>query len=110
MSDWIVFCDICGQRYKASETVQLPNYTGRGGLVVCRKDADKIDPGLVPFTPRKEQSIPFARVNHTNETLGSPYVDVESMSYMYYLCCSQDNVILSPSQNIDEGLTVMEPF
>lgn len=108
MTDWIVYCDICGQRYPASKTVKLASNTGRGGLVVCRHDADNIDFGLIPYTPRKEQSVPFIRSNHTNTTLGSPLVDLEEMAYIYYLTSSQDNIILTPSQNIGQGLSVTE--
>lgn len=110
MADWIVYCDICGQRYPASKTVTLPTNTGRGGLVVCRHDADSIDFGLIPYTVRKEQTVPFIRSNHTNTTLGSPLVDLEEMAYIYYLTSSQDNIILTPSQNIDQGLSVTESF
>ncbi len=108
--DWYIYCDICGQRSYASDTTKLSHYTGHGGLIVCKHDVDKVDYGLVPYTPRREQNVPTLRINHINTTIGSPYVDIESMTYSYFLASSQDNIILSPSQNLDEGLTVGVPF
>ena len=64
--DWYIYCDICGQRCFASEAVHLSTYTGRGGLIVCPKDADNIDHGLIPFSVTAEKNVPFTRVNHTN--------------------------------------------
>jgi len=78
IGDWYVFCDICGQRYLASETVQLTTYTGKGGLIVCPTDADKIDHGLIPFTVNAEQNVPFTRVNHTDTTNGSSPINLET--------------------------------
>ena len=108
MNDWYVHCNICGQRHLASQTYKLPHYSGRGGLVVCKYDYDRVDPGLQPFTPRREQNVSIVRPGNTDTTIGSPYVDLESMAFVYFLASSQDNIILSPSQNLDEGLTVME--
>ncbi len=109
-NDWVFFCDICGQRHKSTKATKLTHYTGRGGLVVCPYDVDKEDAGLIPFTPRKEQNVSYVRTNHTNTTIGSPFVDLEEMAYIYFLASSQDNIILSPSQNLDQGLTVTEPL
>lgn len=106
--DWIIYCDICGKKCYASETTKLSNYTGRGGLIVCHQDADKIDAGLVPYNIKKENSIQNIRVNHTNTTISSPYMDLEEMAYSYYLVASQDNAILQPSQNENIALTVTE--
>lgn len=97
--DWIVYCDICGQRYKASETTKLSNYTGKGGLIVCRHDVDKIDYGLVPYLIKAEQNVPYVRVNHTNTDDGSPLVDLEDMTFQYYLASSQDGAIIVSSQD-----------
>lgn len=104
--DWFIHCDVCGKRCYASETIKLSQYTGKGGLIVCRRDADRIDQGLIPFTPRRETNVTQIRINHTDTTDSSAYFDIEEMSYMYFLSSSQDNIILSPSQNLDEGLTV----
>lgn len=61
ISDWVVFCDICGQKCYASEAKKLSQETGRGGLIVCPNDADYIDFGLIPYKPPTERPIPFAR-------------------------------------------------
>lgn len=107
--DWFVYCDICGQKQYASNTSKLSTYTGRGELIVCNHDADKIDYGLVPHRTRKEQSVPWVRINHTNTDDGSPLIDPEEMAYIYYLATSQDNAIIMTSQD-DAWLTVNEPL
>src|SRR5690349_18258993 len=98
VGDWIVFCDICGKKCYSSEITILSNYTGRGGLAVCKQDADRIDPGLIPFRYPTERPVTNVRVNHTDTTISSPFIDTESMSYMYWLVASQDNAVLTPSQ------------
>jgi len=105
--DWFVYCDICGQRTYASKATKLSTYTGKGGLVVCSHDVDRIDYGLVPYTPRKEANVDFVRINHVNTDNASPLVDLESMTYRYYLAASQDNAILMASQD-DAWLVVNE--
>lgn len=107
--DWYVYCDICGQRVYASQTTKLATYTGKGGLIVCRHDVDNIDYGLMPFTPRKEQIAQNVRLNHTNTDNAAPMTDTESMSYIWYLAASQDNAILTASQD-DSWLIASEPF
>lgn len=107
--DWFVYCDICGQRTYASKSSKLSVYTGRGGLVVCRHDEDRIDEGLKPFTPRKEQNVSFIRTNHTNTDNGSPLVDVETMSYQWYLASSQDGAVIMSSQD-DAWIISSEPI
>ena len=107
--DWYVYCDICGQRTHASRSTKLSTYTGRGGLVVCNHDVDKIDYGLMPFTPRRETNVSFIRPGHTDTSNGSSMVDLESMSYLYYLSSSQDDYILMASQD-DAWLQVSEPL
>jgi len=76
--DWVLFCDICGQKCYASESTKLSTYTGRGGLVVCPNDVDKIDYGLIPYTPRLEKNIPYTRINHTTTTNGTAVIDFET--------------------------------
>lgn len=78
LGDWYIYCDICGQRYFASQMTKLSTYTGRGGLIVCPHDVDKIDYGLVPYAPRAEKSVPFTRINHQTTTNGSTPVDPET--------------------------------
>ena len=97
--DWYIFCDLCGQRCLASTATKLSNYTGRGGLIVCKYDADKIAEGLIPFKPRIEKNVPWTRINHTNTDDASPLVDLESMTYQYYLASSQDGAIIMSSQD-----------
>ena len=98
-NDWYIYCDICGQRSYASESTKLSQYTGKGGLIVCRHDVDKIDYGLVPFLSRKEQNVDFIRINHTNTDNAAPLIDVETMSYQYYLASSQYGAIIMSSQD-----------
>lgn len=106
--DWYVYCDICGQRSLASKSSKLSHYTGRDGLLVCRHDVDGTDYGLMPFVPRREQNVDFIRINHTNTDDGSPIVDLESMSLCYYLASSQDNVIITDSQDSNVWITTCE--
>ncbi len=80
--DWIIFCGICGQKCYASETTQLSNYTGRGGLIVCSKDVDKIDYGLVPYRIPSEKSIPWARPGDTNVSNGVDPINVETSTQL----------------------------
>jgi hypothetical protein len=76
--DWVLFCDICGQKCFASEAFKLSEFTGRGGLIVCRKDKDKIDYGLIPYTVSLEKTIPYTRINHTNVANGAPVIDADT--------------------------------
>lgn len=109
LGDWIVFCDICGQKYYASETTKLSTYTGRGELIVCKKDADKLDYGLVPYKPPAEQNIPWVRINHTNTANATPLVDLENMALIYALVTSQDSIQIAASQD-SVGFVVLEPI
>lgn len=76
--DWVLFCDICGQKCYASESTKLSTYTGRGGLIVCKNDLDKVDYGLVPYKPRTERPIPYTRINNTNTDDASAPLDLET--------------------------------
>lgn len=78
MGDWYVFCDICGQRWLASETTILSTYTGRGNLIVCPHDADVIDYGLIPYKMPFTKNIPWTRINQTDVTDATPPIDVET--------------------------------
>lgn len=80
--EWVAFCDICGQKCYSSEMTKLSNYTGRGGLIVCKNDVDKIDYGLVPYKVPSEQPIPWARVNHTNTTNGAAVINYETTTQL----------------------------
>ena len=106
--DWYIYCDICGRRTLASKSTRLSQYTGAGGLLVCNHDVDKIDYSLVPFKPRREQNVADVRVNHTDTTNGSPLVDLESMTYQWYLASSQDGAIIVSSQD-DAWIISSEP-
>jgi hypothetical protein len=61
LGDWVVFCDICGQKCYASETTKLSTYTGQGNAIVCKYDVDAIDYGLVPFIIPVEKPVPWTR-------------------------------------------------
>lgn len=78
MMDYYVFCDICGKRCNASEATRLSKYTGRGGLLVCPEDVDKIDYGLIPYKTSSEKSIPYANPNHTNASNATTPIDPET--------------------------------
>lgn len=82
LGDWVVYCDICGQKCYASETSRLSTYTGRGGLIVCKNDVDKIDYGLVPYKIPTEQNIPWSRVNHTNVDNAVEPLDLETSTQL----------------------------
>lgn len=68
LHDWIVYCDICGNPWWASECITLAPETGRGGCLVCPRDADPIDPGLVPYKIRVEKPLPFTNLNNLADT------------------------------------------
>lgn len=74
-----IFCDICAQPCYAFEAVKLSDKTGRGGLIVCPQDADKIDFGLIPFTPTTEKAVPWTRINHQNVENGAEPYDIETL-------------------------------
>lgn len=105
--DWFIYCDICGQKCYASEATRLSAATGRGGLIVCPKDVDKIDYGLIPYRAPTERNVPWTRINHTNTDNGSPVFDlevdtVEQISSYQYLETSQgDEQVLVTSQDED---------
>lgn len=108
-ADWVFYCDICGRRCYSSEATRLPTYSGRGGLIVCKHDVDKTDPGLIPYRIPVEKSVPWMRINHTDTTDGSTDVDLEDMVYLYYLAASQDSAVLMASQD-DAWLLATEPL
>jgi len=114
VGDWVVFCDICGQKCYASEATKLSTYTGRGGLIVCPKDVDKIDYGLIPYKLPIERNVPWTRINHTDVADGSPIYDlqvatVEQISSYQYLVTSQgEKQILVLSQDGDVWLATSQ--
>jgi len=114
VGDWVVFCDICGQKCYASEATKLSTYTGRGGLIVCSKDVDKIDYGLIPYKLPIERNVPWTRINHTDVADGSPIYDlqvatVEQISSYQYLVTSQgEKQILVLSQDEDVWLATSQ--
>ena len=73
-----VFCDICGQAVYVWDSVKLKPETGRGGLIVCKNDADDVDPGLLPISIPAEKHVKWARVNHTDVTRSSSPEDPET--------------------------------
>ena len=73
-----IFCDICGQACYDYEITRLDSKTGRGGLMVCPNDADKIDFGLVPYVPAPERPVTWTRINHTNVSNGSTPLDYDT--------------------------------
>lgn len=99
LGDWYIYCDICGRKCLASKATKLPTYTGRGGLIVCPQDVDSIDPGVVPYKIPVEKNIPWTRINHTNTDDAAPFIDYETMSFEVYLADSQDNAVITDSQD-----------
>lgn len=63
-----IFCDICGQACYDWEITVLDSKTGRGGCIVCPKDADSIDYGIIPYALPVEKSVKFARMENTDVT------------------------------------------
>lgn len=114
LGDWVVFCDICGQKCYASEASKLAAYTGRGGLIVCPNDVDKIDYGLVPYKTPPERSIPWTRINHTNVVNGSPIFDLEAATveqigdYQYLSPSQYDDTVFVLSQDEDIWLATSQ--
>ncbi len=76
--DWVIFCDICGQKCYASEATRLSAATGRGGLIVCPKDVDKIDYGLIPYKIPAEKNVPWTRPGDTGVPTGVTPLDLET--------------------------------
>lgn len=73
-----IFCDVCGQACYAFEATKLKTETGKGGLIVCPNDVDKIDFGLIPFTVPTEKKVDWTRINHTNVTNGTAPLNLET--------------------------------
>ena len=73
-----IFCDICGQPCYAHEAIRLEANTGRPGLIVCPRDADGADPGLIPFAVPAEKGVPWTRINHTDVANGAAVLDLET--------------------------------
>jgi hypothetical protein len=69
---------MCGQACYVWEATKLSPDTGRGGLIVCANDADKIDFGLVPYAIPPERPVEWTRINHRNVTNGTEPLDVEA--------------------------------
>lgn len=78
LGDWVLYCDICGQKCYASESFRLSEFTGRGGLIVCKHDKDKIDKGLIPYSAPKEKSIPYTRINLQVASNGAAVIDADT--------------------------------
>ena len=73
-----IFCDICGQACYDFEATLLKLETGRGGLLVCPKDADIVDFGLIPYTPRTEHPIPWMRGGDQDVTNAASVLNYET--------------------------------
>lgn len=104
LGDWVIFCDICGQKCYASEATKLTTYTGRGGLIVCPHDVDVIDYGIVPYKTPTERNIPWTRINHTDVSISAPVSDleqdtVENISSYINLATENDEIIVVDDDN-----------
>ncbi len=56
LGDWNVICDVCGQKYKASETKKRWD-----GLIVCPQDFENRNEQDFLRVRREQISVPFAR-------------------------------------------------
>lgn len=65
LSDYIIHCDICGKPTWYSDSIILDSNTGKGGLLVCPDDNDKIDYGLVPYEIPTESQVETTRIDST---------------------------------------------
>lgn len=111
--EWYVFCDICGQRYYASETKKLSTETGRGGLIACPYCNDDIDYGLIPYKIRPEKNINYSRINHADASNDYPVFDLETenvgdLTWYTFLSTSQDDYIIELSQNSSTLLNIAQ--
>lgn len=73
--DWPYDCNICGFTAWASDTTVLAPETGRGGYRVCPECVDSIDYGIIPYTIRAEQALPFAQSLLPPATFPVPPID-----------------------------------
>lgn len=72
LGDWIIDCDICGTPCWYSEATLLTVETGEGGCLVCPRDRDAIDPGLIPYKIRGERPVDTTRINNFNDVYNIP--------------------------------------
>lgn len=73
-----IYCDICGQPCYISDVKKLSPETGRGGLMVCPDDADKIDFGLIPYEIKSENPVSWTRIAHQDVANGTAPLDIET--------------------------------
>jgi|SRR6185437_9386983 len=74
--DWPVDCAICGSRVWFSDTTVLDPYSGRGNMRACPDDVDPIDYGLVSYSARPEQPVPYAVVLEPNTPANISFASV----------------------------------
>jgi hypothetical protein len=98
LDDYIIFCDQCGAPCWRSEATLLKTETGSGGLLVCPRDVDPIDYGLVPYKIRPEKPVPVTRINAFNDNSNItntyyPSTDYESFDPLSgYLITTWENI------------------
>lgn len=78
--DWLIICDVCGQKVKASVSRKRWD-----GLIVCKEDWEARHPMDFIKTPIDKISVPFARPrppdefeNVCNQATSSAYADLAS--------------------------------
>ena len=82
--------------------------------MVCPKDVDKTDYGLISYRIRTEKPIKFTRSNHTNVSNSSPIYDLEADtvdnigSYIYLGTSQGTDEVLVLSQNEDTWLAISQ--
>jgi len=62
LGDWSALCDVCGQKYKASELKRRWD-----GLYVCTKDFEVRHPSDFFRMPTEDTSVPWARLDDAGD-------------------------------------------
>lgn len=93
LGDYVIDCDICGQRCWYSESSVLGIYTGRGGLLVCPECKDPIDYGIVPY-----YVIPERPITNTREANRTASLKSIPQKYKPFLADNMDPAAYSPEQ------------
>lgn len=73
-----VICDVCGGKFRVYETVQIDDrYSTQNKMIVCKKDADKINPQIYPIYLREEllSNKEYVRPEPTDLTVPLPNSD-----------------------------------
>jgi hypothetical protein len=103
LGDFVYFCQQCGTKCWASETVKLGTYTGHGGLRVCSECVDVIDYGIVPYKIPAEKPVPFAFDTTNIGNIGAIYQQYPSWDYEAYDWTVNPNTPVVNNQTWDQS-------